>query len=142
MTTTGLDAFDRAVHAANGWLHELDSRMGWEDRNKAWRVMTLSLRMIRDAIPPAEAAQLAAQLPLLMRGAFYEGWRPAGERETARTVEAFLAPLAAAYDRNPEFEAEAAFREALAVIRRHVSEGEMEDVRRTLPEELRGLWDD
>lgn len=142
MATTGLETFDRAVHAANTWLHELSSRMGWEDRRKAWRVLSLSLRMIRDALPTEEAAKLSAQLPLLIRGTFWEGWRPAGAREAAESAEAFLAPLAEAFDADLGFEAEPAFREVLAVLAMHVSAGEVEDVRVRMPEAVRGLWED
>jgi uncharacterized protein (DUF2267 family) len=142
MATTGLEVFDRTVHATNTWLHELTSRMGWEDRHAGWRLLRAVLHAIRDRLAPDEAAQFAAQMPLLVRGMYYEGWRPSGARETPRTPEAFLAPVAEAFSDDRSFDAEAAFRETLAVIRMHVSAGEVEDLRRAMPAELRGLWDE
>lgn len=140
MATTGLEVFDRTLHATNTWLHELTSRMGWEDRQAGWRLLRVTLHAIRDRLAPDEAAQFAAQLPLLVRGAFYEGWRPSGAKPAARTPEAFLAPLAEAFSDDRSFDPEAAFRETLAVIRMHVSAGEIEDLRRAMPEAVRPLW--
>ena len=141
MTRTGFEVFDRAVHAANGWLHELESRMGWDDRRAAWRLLRISLHLVRDRLGADEAAQFAAQMPLLIKGAYWEGWRPSAPREPAGTAAAFLEPLAAAFDEDPGFDAEAAFREVVGVLSFHVAEGELEDVRRALPEAVKPLWE-
>ncbi|MFO7855677.1 MAG: DUF2267 domain-containing protein [Paracoccaceae bacterium] len=142
MSATGLDVFDRTLHVTNTWLHELTSRMGWEDRRAGWRLLRTVLHMLRDRLTAEEAAKFAAQLPMLLRGAFYEGWRPSGAAEAPRTAEAFLAPLVEAFGEARDFEPEAAFRETLAVIRMHVSAGEIEDLRRAMPAAARGFWDE
>ena len=142
MSTTGLPVFDETIHATNTWLHEITSRMGWDDRQKGYRLLRACLHALRDRLPVTEGAQLSAQLPMLMRGIFYEGWRPAAVPNQVRSVEAFLAGLRAAFSEDPDFDAEAAFREMIDVMRLHVSAGEIEDVRRAMPEELRVLWED
>lgn len=140
MSMTGLPVFDETVHLTNGWLHEIAARMGWEDRRKAYRLLRASLHALRDRLPATEAAQLAAQLPMLMRGIFYEGWRPTRVPVRIRDREAFLAPLAAAFSEDAGFDPEAGFREVLEVMKRHVSAGEMTDLRRAMPEALKPLW--
>lgn len=140
MTTTGLRTFDETVHATNAWLHELTSRLGWEDRQRTYRLLRVSLQTLRDRLPVTEAAQLAAQLPILLRGVFYEGWRPATVPVRTRTLDEFLAGLREAFSDDPGFDAEAAFREVVAVMKRHVSPGEMEDMRRAMPTEIKALW--
>ena len=50
--------------------------------------------------------------------------------------------ISAAFSEDPDFDAEAAFREVIDVMRMHVSAGEIEDIRRAMPEELRVLWED
>ncbi|MGM0583635.1 MAG: DUF2267 domain-containing protein [Pseudomonadota bacterium] len=142
MTTTGLKSFDETLHLTNAWLHEIEGRMGWEDRAAAYRLLRVSLHILRDRLSVQEAADLAAQLPMLLRGVFYEGWRPSAVPNTVRRPEEFLAPLKEAFSQDPGFDAEIGFREALQVLQRHVTGGEMEDVRRCLPEELRGLFDE
>src|SRR3954468_20250061 len=42
----------------------------------AWRLLKGYLQTLRDELTLDEAAQLAAQLPLVLRGAFYEGFDP------------------------------------------------------------------
>ena len=142
MSSTGLPAFDDTIHATNTWLHELTSRLGWEDRYKAYRLMRVCLHVIRDRLPVTEAAQLAAQLPMLMRGIFYEGWRPATVPKKVRNADEFLEPLREAFSQDPDFDAEAAFREFVAVMKMHISGGEFEDVRQSMPHDIRRLWEE
>lgn len=140
MSMTGLPVFDETLHATNAWLHEISARLGWDDRRKAFRLLRASLHALRDRLPVTEAAQFSAQLPILLRGVFYEGWRPATVPVKARSLEAFLAEVRKAFSDDPAFDAEAAFREVLAVMARHVSPGEMEHVRRVMPTEIKRLW--
>jgi len=142
MSMTGLAVFDETVHATNTWLHEVTSRLGWDDRQRGYRLLRASLHALRDRLPITEAAQFSAQLPMLIRGIFYEGWRPAITPGKVRTIDEFLAGLRAAFSEDPEFDAEAAFREVINVMKMHVSAGEIEDMRRAMPEEIKQLWED
>lgn len=141
MSVTGLPVFDETVHATNAWLHEITSRLGWDDRQRGYRLLRACLHALRDRLPITEGAQLSAQLPMLMRGIFYEGWRPSAVPTRAQTMDEFLAGVRAAFSDDPDFDAEAAFREVIDVMRMHVSAGEIEDVRRTMPEKIRSLWE-
>lgn len=139
---SGVPAIDDAVQSAHVWLHEIDSRLGLDDRQKAWRLLRVSLHALRDRLPATEAAQLAAQLPTLIRGVFYEGWRPTAVPVKVRSREEFLKRVREAFSNDPEFDAEAAFREVAAVMQMHVSEGEMEDVRQAMPAQIRALFEE
>lgn len=142
MSATGLKTFDETLHLSNAWLHEIESRMGWEDRQAAYRLLRACLHALRDRLTVQEAAHLSAQLPLLLRGVFFEGWRPAHVPVKTHDIDAFLAGVWSAFSDDPGFDAEVAFREVVQVMKRHVSGGELEDVRRCLPEHLRGLWEE
>jgi uncharacterized protein (DUF2267 family) len=142
MTMTGLPVFDETVHITNTWLHEITSRLGWDDRQKGYRVLRASLHALRDRMPVAEAAQFSAQLPILLRGIFFEGWRPSATPAKAHSVDEFLSGLRSAFSEDHDFDAEAAFREVISVMKFHISAGEMEDVRRTMPMEIKALWDE
>lgn len=76
VSMTGLKTTDETVHVTNAWIHEVTSRMGWDDRQKGYRLLRVFFHTLRDRLPVNEAAQLAAQLPMLLRGVFFEGWRP------------------------------------------------------------------
>jgi len=140
MSVTGLPVFDETMHATNTWLHEITSRMGWDDRRRGYRLLRLCLHAVRDRLTVNESAQLAAQLPMLMRGFYYEGWRPSTVPNDKRTVADFLADIAAAFSDDPDFDAEEAFREVVAVMRMHITEGEMQDISGSMPTEIRTLW--
>ena len=142
MTMTGLPVFDETVHATNTWLHEITSRLGWDDRQKGYRVLRLSLHALRDRMPVTEAAQLSAQLPMLLRGVFFEGWRPSATPTKVRSKDEFLARLRSAFSEDPDFDAEAAFREVISVMKFHISAGEIEHIRRAMPEKIRAFWEE
>lgn len=85
----------------------------------------------------AELGDLAAQMPMLVRGFMLDGWRPAAEAPRERSQAAFLAQVAARYDgREPR----RTTRAVLAVLARRVSAGEIEDIQQVLPQALEDLW--
>jgi uncharacterized protein (DUF2267 family) len=140
MATTGLATFDRTVQKTNEWLHELMESHDGLDREKAYLALRATLHALRDRLTAEEVVQLGAQLPMLIRGLYYEGWRPAGKPVKGRRKEEFLGEIEKALDGyqlgRPEDIARGVFR----VLAHRVSEGEMEDVRHSLPREIRELF--
>jgi uncharacterized protein (DUF2267 family) len=94
---------------------------------------------LRDQLSVGEAAQLAAQLPIFVRGVFYEGWDPSGTPTRRRDLDSFLATISAEARLAGETEASLAATAAFRVLRRHISEGEALSVLRVLPQPLRDL---
>lgn len=141
MTMTGLAVFDDTVHKTNAWLHEIDARLGWDDRAKAYRLLRATLHALRDALSPEQAAGLSAQLPLLLRGVFFEGWRPAKTPAPPPDRATFLAAIAAPFGASPDFDAEAAVREVFDVAARHLDQGAVARMRHELPGFVADLWD-
>jgi uncharacterized protein (DUF2267 family) len=139
MATTGLDVFDRSVHKTNEWLKDLMERLGSDDRRYAYRVLRAYLHVLRDRLTVDEAAQLAAQLPHLLRGVFYEGWDPSRTPEAYRGWETFLSRLAERAQLAGPTEASVAAEAATAVLRERVAEGEVEDVLQLLPASIRTI---
>lgn len=140
MTTTGLDAFDAALDTANGWMRELMDEMGWTDRHKAYYAFRAVLHALRDRLPVNEAVDLGAQLPMLIRGFYFEGWRPANKPLKERTRDEFLAHIGDAYLFDVDADAVAITKAVLGVLANRVTIGEIEDVRHVLPKPIRELW--
>ena len=76
MSRTGVDSLDRSIERTNQWLGDVATNFDTEDRKLAYRVTRSWLHTLRDRLPVTVAAHLAAQLPELLRGVFYEGWNP------------------------------------------------------------------
>ncbi len=130
---------ETSTHKAREWLAEMAAELGTDDRHYAYRALRAYLHAVRDRIGVEEAAQLAAQLPLLVRGIYYDGWVPARTPTGHHTVDEFLSEVAEEAQLAGETEASLVCRAGSAVLRRHVSEGEIGDVVAVLPESLRPL---
>ncbi len=137
MTNTGLRQFDETLHLTNTWLKEIMTEMEWEDRHHAYRALRSTIHALRDRITVTEGAHLAAQLPLMVKGIFYDGWSPSRCGEGDRTLETFLTPVTDAFDKDARVDAADAARAVVKVLHRHVSDGEMQDVLLALPEPIR-----
>ena len=137
MTTTRLDVIDRSVEKTHIWLNELSEELATDDRHHAYRVLRAFLHALRDHLPVNEAAALAAQLPIFVRGVFYEGWDPSRTPDHARDLDSFLQRIAGEAGLAGETEASFAAAAASRVLARHISPGEAGSVLRVLPEHLR-----
>jgi uncharacterized protein (DUF2267 family) len=132
--------FDNAVQTANLWLGELERQLGLQSRDQAYVLLRAVLHTLRDRLPWVEAVQLGGQLPTLIRGIYYDGWslRRSGERLSSMTafVDRVMAAMHPAMVRLPE----AAVLGVFALLGQHVSAGEIEDVRRCLPDDVQAHW--
>ena len=138
--THDVAALDKTLEKTNTWLAHLDAALGWRDRQRSYGALRGVLHAIRDRLPPQEAVDLAAQLPMLVRGLFFEGWRLAGKPRRYRHKAEFLeqvaheAPWLAAEDREQVVTA------VFELLSSELGGGETDQVRASLPAELRELW--
>jgi uncharacterized protein (DUF2267 family) len=139
MTMTGLDVWDRAIHKANDWLKDLMFELGTEDRHLAYLALRTTLQALRDRMGVDEAVQLGAQLPMLVRGFYYEGWDPSGKPLKERHQEQFLGHIKAQI-RGEEVDAETIARAVFKMLRFRISQGEIKDIKGIMPKELAALW--
>jgi uncharacterized protein (DUF2267 family) len=140
MSATGLDVFDTTLHKTNSWLNDLMQVLGWQDRHKAYMALKTTLHALRDRLTVEEVAQLGAQLPMLIRGVYYEGWDPTGKPLRIRHKEQFLARIEEEFRGNDRIDPERVARAVFTVLANRVTEGEIEDVKHVLPAEIRHLW--
>jgi uncharacterized protein (DUF2267 family) len=138
MTVASVHSVERTVHKTNEWLKDLTAELGGgEERDDAWRILHGFLPVLRDRLTLDEGAQLAAELPALVRGVFYEGFDPGHQPEKIRDPEIFVARIAERTEITDPEEAALAAVAVTNVMARHIAEGELEDVLSQLPKPLR-----
>lgn len=140
MSATGLSTFDETVQISNEWLNELMRAVSWNDKYRAYRLLRATLHALRDRLMPHEAVHLGAQLPMLIRGLYYDGWHMRDKPRAERTRGAFLAHIEAAFKQDPNEDTEVLVKEVFGLLARKISPGEIKDVTAALPPELRALW--
>lgn len=139
MSTTDIQGIDRSVHKTSLWLRDISDAIEDNRRQMAYHALRGVLFALRDRLSPSELFDLSAQLPLLIRGVLFEGYRPEGKPETyGRDVflERVQTELQAMGGGTPE----RMTRAVLGVLNNHISIGEIEDLRMSLPKQLRLLW--
>ena len=98
------------------------------------------LHALRDWLPQKEMTDLAAQLPVLIRGIYFEGWKPLDTHVWDRKKDDFIARVQHAFSDDVLNDPEAAVMAVFRLLDRHVSQGEIEEVRNSMKKPLRELW--
>lgn len=139
-SASGLDAFDRSLQITHIWLNEIVDEIG-PDKQIAWHVLGGVLRALRDRMPIELAAHLGAQLPTVIRGTYYDQFRPGARIERTRHLDDFLNSVAdhmrgIGRPIDPYDALCAVFR----TLARHISDGQMSKVVQALPTEVQDVW--
>jgi len=137
MSSTGLRPFDATLQLTNTWLNELADELKWTDHARSYHALRAVLHALRDRLTVGEAAALGAQLPMLVRGFFYEGWRPNDGPRRGHKPEEFLADIGMSFHDAPEAELRQITRAVLRLLLRHVSAVEINGIKHAVPAELR-----
>ena len=140
MSATGLDVFDKTLQTTNIWLNEISEEIG-PDRQVAWKVLSIVLHKLRDQLPIELAAHLGSQLPLLIRGVYYDQFEPAKQPIDCNNAEEFATEVAEWLSDTRPIDPHAAIVAVFGVLSRHVAEGQIVKIRNALPKGLQGSWE-
>jgi len=141
MSTVGLESLEHTVQLTHAWINELDELLGWRNKARSYRLLRTVLQTLRDWLPVNEAADFAAQLPTLLRGVFYEQWRPGTTPVKHRSKADFLARIDHAFVGEPVLSATAAASIAFQFLSTKIAAGEISDIRHALPADVRAMWE-
>lgn len=139
MSTLGLEVFDRTFQTTNIWLDEIMNKLG-PDRQIAWKVLSTVLHKLRDMLEPDLAAHLGAQLPLLVRGVYYDLYEPSKQPTSLRTREDFVSEVEKWLSDVRPVDPVLATQTVFQVLSHHLSAGQVAKVREALPASTRTLW--
>jgi len=140
MSAVGLESLDHTVQITHAWINDLDRKLGWDNKSRAYRLLKAVLHALRDWLQVNDSAHLAAQLPELLRGAYYEQWRPAIVPVIKRSKADFIARVQESFKADPIENPVQAVLAVFELLSKKITRGEIEKVRRALPQELRNLW--
>jgi uncharacterized protein (DUF2267 family) len=140
MSTTGLDTFDRTIHETNHWLRIVMTELKTDNRRQAYAALRAGLHALRDRIGPENAVHFGAQLPILLRGVYYEGWRPAETPTRERRLDDFLAYAESLLGPRNGIDPAEALRASFAAIAESVPFTEVIKLVNVLPRDLKVLW--
>jgi uncharacterized protein (DUF2267 family) len=140
MSMTGLKVFDNTLHKTTLWLDDIMETLQWQDRHQAYSALRAVLHALRDRLTPEEATHLGAQLPMLIRGFYYEGWHPSDKPLRYRHKEEFLAHVKEQLPKVEVSELEKIISAVFDELSKQMPNGEIKQTRDQLPADIRELW--
>ena len=135
-----IDAFETTLQVTQQWIHEYAAKLGQAHPALAYRCLRAALHAIRDRLPVSEAVALSAQLPMLLRGAYFEGWVPSHTPHAMRTPDELYERVSRELSGGLAAAPRDVMRAAFVLLNERIDEGEIRKVRHLLPEELRRIW--
>jgi uncharacterized protein (DUF2267 family) len=129
--------FASTVQKWEQWIDELSREMRWSHAQKAYTAMRAVLHALRDRLTICETAAFASQLPMLIRGMFYEGWQPDRVPLKDRTRKAFLEHVVEAFPDDQSVDVERLTHAVWKVVVSHARSGEKSDIEAIVPKPIR-----
>jgi uncharacterized protein (DUF2267 family) len=135
---SGVPVFDKTLQTTHIWLSDIMDEIG-PDRRHAWKVLAVVLRTLRDRLPLGVAAHLGAQLPLLVRGIYYDQFTP-GRQPTDYHLRDFIIEVQYWLSDSRPTDPRDATRAVFRTLSRHIPTGEIENVQGALPDDIADFW--
>jgi uncharacterized protein (DUF2267 family) len=137
---------NKSVLKTYEWLKDISKYAGWESKAQSLAALRVTLHQLRDNIPIENAAHLSAQMPIFIRGIFFENWHPSCMPLKERKENIFLASIKdhlenfgeAGEDIDPLVAVKAVFK----TLSDKISEGEIQKIISVLPKQIRSLWEE
>ncbi|MCX5064733.1 DUF2267 domain-containing protein [Micromonospora lupini] len=137
MADAMISAFESSLDKTNLILKDIEAAYGWpkERRNQSYAALRTVLHLLRDRLAVNESVEFAQQLPVLVRGIYFDGWNPS-DVPIKLNRDDFLYEVRQGFPYDAEGGAERVTQVVLDTLRRHVTQGEWQDVKATMPKDL------
>jgi uncharacterized protein (DUF2267 family) len=142
MKFTGLEVFDASIQRTNRWLKELMQELNWTDHRKTYQAFRCVLHALRDHLSPKAAVCVGNQLPMLIRGFYFDHWDLSAKPLASHSPHGFITVVSRymSHEGDNDSDAELVSRAVFRLLERKVIEGEIEDLRHSLPAVIADLW--
>ncbi|MET7668301.1 DUF2267 domain-containing protein [Micromonospora luteifusca] len=137
MADSMISAFESSLDKTNLILKDIENAYGWpkDRRNQSYAALRTVLHLLRDRLPVDESVEFAQQLPVLVRGIYFDGWVPS-DVPIKLNRDDFLYEVRQGFPYDVEGGPERVTQVVLDTLRRHVTQGEWQDVKDTMPKDL------
>jgi uncharacterized protein (DUF2267 family) len=134
---------DTSLQRTHEWLHEVGRELGSDNERAAYAALRATLHAMRDRLPVELVAHLGAELPMLIRGIYYDGWHPSAAKLKAAHAEDFIDSMRRELKGHDELQhVEQVARRVLRVLDQQLDPGQVGHILAALPEPVRRLWQD
>jgi uncharacterized protein (DUF2267 family) len=132
---------DTSLQRTHEWLRDIGHALGFDNERAAYAALRATLHAVRDRLPVELVAHLGAEMPMLVRGIYYEGWHPSAIGLKAAHADDFCESMRGELQGHGELQdAERVARSVLRVIDQRIAPGQVERVLDALPRGVRELW--
>lgn len=136
--------FEKHAAKGNEFVNRLAARLGDEDnRDRAGRVLRCVLHALRNRLTVEESFQLLAQLPMVIKALYIEGWQPSRYHTKIKTLQDLseevmkLDGMSAWRDFSGVSDAMDGIEAVIKTMADYVSAGELHDIIAVLPEDMK-----
>ena len=134
---------DTSMQRTHEWLRDIGEALGFDNERAAYAALRATLHSVRDRLPVELVAHLGAELPMMVRGIYYDGWHPSEARRKQAHEEDFLDAMRRELAGHNELQHVAKVAQAVfQVIDWRLEPGQVKHVVEALPHETRRLWQD
>ncbi|MEV1332374.1 DUF2267 domain-containing protein [Micromonospora costi] len=137
MSEQFISAIESSIDKTNVILKDIENAYGWpkEQRNQSYAALRTVLHLLRDRMPVQESVEFAQQLPIVVRGIYFDGWQPQ-DVPVKLNRDDFLYEVRQGFPYDVEGGTERVVQVVLDTLRRHINQGEWDDVKDTMPRDL------
>lgn len=133
--------FEKFCNESASWVSEVAEHLRIPERTDwAFGALKAVLHTIRDRTTTEEVFHLSAQLPVLIRGFYFEGYKPSNKPVKLNSDD-FILLVKKRMGPGMEVPVAEAIRAVLSVLYERTSHGELSDIKGSMPKDLQKLWD-
>lgn len=133
------DVFASTIQKANLWLKQIMNELGTDDRHRGYAALKAVLHTLRDRLTVEETVDLSAQLPVLIRGIYFEGWKTSG-KPIKYSKQEFVGAVDGYFVNVSGINGGDIIRAVFRVLQENIPEGEIRHIIDTMPEEFGEFW--
>lgn len=136
---TDIKSIHKTIQTTSRYLKLMMESHEFKSSNDAFVLLRACLKALRDRVEPHEAVHLGSQLPALLRGFYFEGWKMTAPQSRSRKSEEFLEDIRVHLNGHDAINLAAAVPVTMKVILDMIDQGEAVQVLHNIPKDVRDL---